>query len=78
MEGRGKCQGDIDLMSFDWVGWLGGLVLPLGYFLWRMKTNDIKHISKRLDVIEERQREDHKQLIAQMNKHLEWHLNEKT
>jgi len=41
---------------------IGLLVLPLGFWVWRLRTNDLKHLTDRLDRIEDK-----------LDRHLEGH-----
>ena len=38
----------------EWLGLLGTLVLPVFFWLWKLRTNDLHNITERLDRIEKK------------------------
>lgn len=55
-------------IGFDLIAFL---VIPLGYFVWRIHANHLSGICKRLDRIESEIRDVRKDLAA----HVAWHLD---
>ena len=47
----------------EWLGLLGTLVLPVFFWLWKLRTNDLHDITERRDRIEKK-----------LDDHLQYHL----